>query len=76
MVRFADEYERVDGFIESALDLTTYDLAGEDDVEKFVEAAFSSFVFEMEIKVCALSKATLCLKNLLLRASILYCYFN
>ena len=47
LVRFADEYERVDGFIESALDLTTYDLGGEDDLEEFVDAAFSSFVSEI-----------------------------
>ena len=58
-MRFADEYERVDGFIESDFDLTTYDLAGEDDLEEFVDDAFSSFVFE----------------NLLLRASILYFVF-
>ena len=50
---------RVDCFIESTLDLTTYDLTGEDDLEEFVDAAFSSFVFEIKIRVRALSKATL-----------------
>ena len=48
-MRLADEYERVDGFIESELDLKTYDLTGDDDLEEFVDAAFSSFVFEIEI---------------------------
>ena len=46
-----------------------------DDLEELVDAAFSSFDYEKEIKVCALSKATLHVKNLLLRASILYSVF-
>ena len=41
----ADEYERVDGFILSALDLITNDLTGDEDLEKFWDAAFLKFCF-------------------------------
>ena len=51
LMRLADEYERVDGFIESVLDLTTYDLTVEDDLEEFIDATFSSFTFVIEIEV-------------------------
>ena len=51
LIRMAAEKERVDGFIESALLLIMYDLTGEDDLEEFVDAAFSSLDFKIEIKV-------------------------
>ena len=57
-MRFADEYERVYGFILSLLDLITYDLTGDEDLEEFWDAAFSSFAFVIETEVFMLSKAT------------------
>ena len=56
LMRFADEYERVDGFIESALDLIMHDLTGDKDLEEFWDAAFSRFAFVIETEVFPLSK--------------------
>ena len=58
LIRFADEYERVDGFIESALDLTMYDLTGDKGLEEFWDASFWRFAFVIETEVFALLKAT------------------
>ena len=57
-MRFADEYERIDGFIESALDLITNDLTEDYNLEEFWDAAFLSFAFVIETEVFTLSKAT------------------
>ena len=59
-MRFADEYEKVYGFILSALDLITNDLTGDKDLEEFVDAAFLSFAFVIETEVVALLKVTFC----------------
>ena len=57
-MRFADEYERVDGFILSALDLIMYDLTGDKDLEEFWDAALLGFAFVIKTEVFALSKET------------------
>ena len=61
-IRFADEYDKVDGFILSALDLITNDLAGDDDLDEFCEA-WSSFALFVATEVFALSNATYLSKN-------------
>ena len=69
-IRFADEYDNVDGFILSALDLMTNGLAGDDDLDEFCEAQ-SSFALFVATEVFALSNATFLSRNFELIASTL-----